>query len=106
MDSNWVKERENERVSKISFSVRRDSARKIQANLAKDSHKTSQTIIEESLEAWGRLDVLVNNASQFYPTKAGEVTQQEWGELLETNLTAPFFLSQVKGTRLIILHDA
>lgn len=75
-------------------SVRRDSARKIQANLAKDSHKTSQTIIEESLEAWGRLDVLVNNASQFYPTKAGEVTQQEWGELLETNLTAPFFLSQ------------
>lgn len=44
--------------------------------------------------AWGRLDVLVNNASSFYPTPLEEVTEGQWEELLGSNLKAPFFLCQ------------
>jgi pteridine reductase len=42
----------------------------------------------------GRLDVLVNNASNFYPTPLGSVTEEHWHDLLGSNLKAPLFLSQ------------
>jgi pteridine reductase len=42
----------------------------------------------------GRLDTLVNNASSFYPTPLGEVTEAQWDDLMGTNLKAPLFLSQ------------
>lgn len=44
--------------------------------------------------AWGRLDILVNNASSFYPTPLEEVAEGQWEELLGSNLKAPFFLCQ------------
>jgi pteridine reductase len=42
----------------------------------------------------GRLDVLVNNASNFYPTPLGTVTPDQWHDLVGSNLKAPLFLSQ------------
>lgn len=45
--------------------------------------------------AWrDRLDVLVNNASTFYPTPIGTITETQWEDLVGTNLKAPLFLSQ------------
>ena len=41
-----------------------------------------------------RLDVLVNNASNFYPTPLGTVTPEQWHDLVGSNLKAPLFLSQ------------
>lgn len=41
-----------------------------------------------------RLDILVNNASSFYPTPVGTITEQQWDDLVGTNLKAPMFLSQ------------
>jgi pteridine reductase len=40
------------------------------------------------------LDVLVNNASRFYPTAVGETQAYEWDDLLNSNLRGPYFLSQ------------
>lgn len=51
-------------------------------------------VIRSCQSQWGRLDVLVNNASTFYPTPMGEVTDENWKDLIGTNLHAPFFLSQ------------
>jgi pteridine reductase len=51
-------------------------------------------LVEEAVMAWGRLDVLINNASTFYPTPVGQVTEAIWADLIGTNLRAPFFLSQ------------
>jgi len=51
-------------------------------------------LVYETTEAFGRLDVLINNASVFYPTPIGEATEKEWDDLMSTNLKAPFFLSQ------------
>jgi pteridine reductase len=42
----------------------------------------------------GRLDVLVNNASNFYPTPIGSITLEHWDDLFGSNLKAPLFLSQ------------
>ncbi len=53
-----------------------------------------QALIAELLERHGRLDVLVNNASSFYPTPMGEVSEAQWDDLMASNLKAPFFLAQ------------
>jgi pteridine reductase len=54
----------------------------------------------KALEAFGRLDILVNNASTFYPTPVGEITEQNWDDLVGTNLRAPLFLSQAAAPAL------
>jgi pteridine reductase len=48
----------------------------------------------------GRLDILVNNASSFYPTPVGDITEQHWDDLIGTNLKAPLFLSQATAPAL------
>jgi len=42
----------------------------------------------------GRLDVLVNNASRFYPTAVGETQSWQWQDLMNSNLRGPYFLIQ------------
>lgn len=51
-------------------------------------------IVETAARAWGGLDALVNNASTFYPTPVGGITEAHWEDLLGSNLKAPLFLSQ------------
>ena len=45
-------------------------------------------------QQWGRLDALINNASSFYPTAIGTITETQWDDLMGSNLKAPLFLSQ------------
>jgi pteridine reductase len=59
--------------------------------------------------AFGRFDVLVNNASTFYPTPVGTITLAQWDDLMGTNLRAPLFLSQaaaplLRASRGLILN--
>ena len=51
-------------------------------------------LVAQVTEAFGGLDILVNNASSFYPTAVGSITEQHWDELVGSNLKAPLFLSQ------------
>ena len=51
---------------------------------------------------FGSLDILVNNASTFYPTPMGDITEIDWNDLMGTNLKAPLFLSQAASTALRI----
>jgi pteridine reductase len=53
-----------------------------------------QGLIDEFIGWSGRLDILVNNASSFYPTPIGTVTESQWEDLIGSNLKAPLFLSQ------------
>lgn len=52
------------------------------------------------IRAFGRLDVLVNNASTFYPTPVGEITPAQFDDLVSTNLRAPLFLAQAAAPEL------
>lgn len=78
---------------------RPDSARVIQADLLK--REQLQNLAQQAAEAWGGLDVLINNASCFYPTELAEVTEAQWDELLGSNLKAPFFLTQALASVLL-----
>jgi len=57
-------------------------------------------LVEFALRSFGSLDVLVNNASTFYPTKIGEITPAAWDDLMGTNLKVPMFLSQAAAPAL------
>ena len=71
---------------------RADSVILVQADLL--ANNCMHSIIQQSIDSFGQLDVLINNASTFYPTQVGSVTEEQWEDLLGSNLKAPFFLSQ------------
>jgi len=58
-------------------------------------------LVEAAVREFGRLDVLVNNASSFFPTPVGEITEEAWADLMGTNLKAPVFLSQAAAEELM-----
>lgn len=59
-----------------------------------------QALVAAVLARQGRLDGLVNNASSFYPTPVGTITEAAWEDLLGTNLKAPLFLMQAAAPAL------
>jgi pteridine reductase len=61
-------------------------------------------LIDAASHAFGQLDVLINNASTFYPTPVGDITEQDWNDLLGTNLKAPLFLAQAAAPALRLTH--
>jgi len=77
---------------------RADSAALIKGDLLDPA--SYSRIINETVSAFGRLDVLVNNASSFYPTAVGEIVEKDWHDLIGTNLKAPLFLSQAAAPQL------
>lgn len=61
-----------------------------------------QAAVDGAVGRFGRLDILVNNASTFYPTPVGEITPAHWDDLMGTNLKAPLFLSQAAAPLLAV----
>src|SRR5277367_1032439 len=57
-------------------------------------------LVAATLLEFGRLDILINNASSFYPTPVGQITQPQWDDLIGSNLKAPLFLSQAAAPSL------
>jgi pteridine reductase len=72
--------------------ARPDSARVAQADLS--GPVGVDELANRVREGCDRLDVLVNNASRFYPTPVGEVQAWQWDDLLNSNLRGPWFLVQ------------
>jgi len=66
------------------------------AIFAADLNETAglQDLVDEVVGWSGGLDVLVNNASSFYPTPIGSVTESNWHDLVGSNFKAPLFLTQ------------
>ncbi len=78
--------------------IRADSVVLCQADLL--ATERLHRLIDEVIGSWGRLDVLVNNASSFYPTPVGNTSEADWNEILGSNLKAPFFLAQAAAAHL------
>jgi len=57
-------------------------------------------LIAGTCNRFGALDLLVNNASSFYPTPIGQITLAQWNDLIGTNLQAPLFLAQAAAPQL------
>jgi pteridine reductase len=73
--------------------LRPASADVLQADLLDTRHLLE--VADDAQKISGGIDVLINNASAFYPTPFGKVTEAQWDELFGSNLKAPFFLAQV-----------
>jgi len=72
--------------------LRPDSAAAFQLDLQYSDEMPG--LVADVADWGGRLDILVNNAATFYPTPAGEITEDQWDDLIGANLKAPLFLSQ------------
>ena len=77
---------------------RANSAVTIQADLLEVAKLP--LLVEFAVRSFGALDVLVNNASSFYPTPVGEITPAAWDDLMGSNLKVPLFLSQAAAPAL------
>ena len=82
--------------------VRADSCALVQGDLLQFAQLPA--LVEATLKQYGRLDVLVNNASSFYPTEVGQITAENWDDLIGTNLKAPLFLAQAAAEALRHAH--
>lgn len=83
---------EAETLAETLNKQRPNSAFTLQADLLEIN--ALPVLADTAARRWGRLDALVNNASTFYPTPVGQITESHWQDLLGTNLKAPLFLSQ------------
>ena len=81
------------------LALREQSASLVQADLLDLAQV--QRLADEAVSATGRMDILVNNASTYYPTPLGESTEAQWDDLLGSNAKAPFFLAQALAPQLI-----
>ena len=72
--------------------ARAGSALKVKADLL--APIAPKALVGAALDGYGALDVLVNNASSFYPTAVGAIEAAHWEELIGSNLRAPLFLAQ------------
>jgi pteridine reductase len=61
-------------------------------------------LVQKVVKRFGRLDALVNNASSFYATPLADIDEQQWHDLLGTNLRAPLFLAQAAAAELRRQH--
>jgi pteridine reductase len=87
--------------------ARPDSAEIFAANL--NDIASLDNLVESVIDWGGGLDILINNASSFYPTPIGTISEPQWDDLLGSNLKAPLFLSQaawphLKSKRGVIIN--
>ncbi len=78
--------------------IRPGTAITVQADLLNVDHL--DRMIDDVIARTGRLDLLLNNASTFYPTPLDEATLEHWDDLIGTNLRAPLFLSKAAAPHL------
>jgi pteridine reductase len=78
--------------------MRAHSAAIVSAHLL--NAEAPEALVAATLLEFGRLDILINNASSFYPTSIGQITLPQWDDLIGSNLKAPLFLSQAAAPSL------
>ena len=84
--------------------ARAGSAMKVRGDLL--ALVAPKALVDAALQRFARLDILVNNASAFYPTEIGQIELSHWEELIGSNLRAPLFLSQAAAPRLALAGGA
>ena len=53
-----------------------------------------ESIVRQTLDRFGRIDILINNAALPLTTRFERISAEEWRQAIEVNLTAPFLLMQ------------
>ena len=79
-------------LAKEINNANKNSAITVQGNL--DVKEDVNAIIKEVLDAFPSIDLLINNASTFYPTPIDDISEEHWEKLVGSNLKGPLFLIQ------------
>ena len=95
---------EAETLAKQLNTIRQDSAITLQFDL--NNIEQLDHLLSPIIHQWGRLDMLINNASDFFPTPFGRSTHKDWQTLINSNLTAPYFLTQAAAPFLKKTHGS
>lgn len=95
---------EAERLAQDFNVTRPNSAIAMAADLG-DSRSIS-AMVNDVMQQFGRLDGIVNNASSFYPTPVGGITEKSWQDLIDSNLKGPLFLAQASAQYLALHRGA
>ncbi len=82
-------------------SIRRHGAKGLALPVDQREPLQVRAAVKQVLKTWGRIDVLINNASSFYPTPWAEVTETQWEDLVSTNLTGPWRFAQAVAPLMI-----
>ena len=61
-------------------------------------------LVLRTVQRFGRLDALVNNASAFFPTAVGDTSEAQWDELFASNAKGPYFLAQAAAPHLRVAN--
>jgi pteridine reductase len=80
--------------------ARTGSAMKLKGDLL--APVAPKALVDAALQRFARLDILVNNASAFFPTALGSIEAGHWEELIGSNLRAPLFLAQAAAPQLAL----
>jgi pteridine reductase len=95
---------EAERLAAEFNAIRPGSAWTVDGDLARDD--VAQRLADATLAHFGRVDALVNNASDFFPTPLGQIDNKAWDRLIGSNLKAPLFLTQALAPALTAAQGA
>jgi NAD(P)-dependent dehydrogenase (short-subunit alcohol dehydrogenase family) len=95
------------------YNANHSSAKKLQLEAGKRQRKIEtfsydlsrkeapKRVVDECIQRFGKIDILINNAALFYKTPIPNVTYEEWDELHTLNLRSVFFLSQETAKHLL-----
>jgi pteridine reductase len=86
------------RLASALNAARPKSAAKVKAELL--APVAPRALVSAALETFGRLDLVVNNASSFFPVAVGAMEPSHWEELIGSNLRAPLFIAQQAAAEL------
>jgi pteridine reductase len=84
--------------------LRANSAHCVQADLL--DLAALRNMVADAVQHFGHLDALINNASSFYATPLSLINEQQWFDLIGTNLKAPLFIAQAAADELRRRHGA
>lgn len=85
-------EQQASELAKQMNAARADSVKLVQGAL--NTVQEIENVAQQAIEAFGKLNALLNNASSFYPTPIGSINENDWTNLVGSNMQAPLFLAQ------------
>jgi NAD(P)-dependent dehydrogenase (short-subunit alcohol dehydrogenase family) len=92
-----VTSRAQERVETVAEEIRQMGREALPLPLEVRSLESIDTLVQATMERFGRIDILVNNAGINIPEPALEVTEEHWDRLMDINLKGLFFCAQKVG---------
>ena len=85
-------EQQASELAKQMNAARAESVKLVQGAL--NSVQDIEHVAKQAIKAFGKLNALINNASSFYPTPIGSISENDWTNLVGSNMQAPLFLAQ------------